>query len=349
MTYIITEQEQTFLLNWIAANQHRLQDNTCGPYRQNFNLLAEDPPLLREIKQRILEQEKISEWCSPPVLPDMVTIVTNEGYIHPHTDPCYDDSHHIRFNVCLSAPEEGGIPVYAGNEVAIEERQYSRYYVNSHFHSSTPVRGHKPRIYLSYGVSVKSEVNYQHFREGGYLIVRDFLSSEIIEFIQQYAALKIKGGQYICGDVQAPKGFTFDADPFFETILGSSCKFISEVAGVPLYPTYSYARLYGKGDHLTNHNDRDSCEISATLCLGNSHSDSPQPLYFTPHSDKTNPVKINLSKGDLCIYRGCSLYHWRDPFEIDWHLQLFLHYVNAQGPFANEKFDRRPYLGCPRK
>jgi hypothetical protein len=49
--------------------------------------------------------------------------------------------------------------------------------------------------------------------------------------------------------------------------------------GLKLIPTYSYARIYKKGDILHRHKDRFSCEISTTLNLG---GDS-WPIYIEPN------------------------------------------------------------------
>ena len=37
--------------------------------------------------------------------------------------------------------------------------------------------------------------------------------------------------------------------------------------------------------------------------------------------------------------------HWREPFT---YLQSFLHYVNANGPYKDFLYDKRPYLGMPK-
>ena len=51
--------------------------------------------------------------------------------------------------------------------------------------------------------------------------------------------------------------------------------------------------------------------------------------YLVIITNKTNPTEINLNPGDLCLYRGCDLWHWREVFTQKWYLQSFLHYVNV--------------------
>jgi hypothetical protein len=55
-----------------------------------------------------------------------------------------------------------------------------------------------------------------------------------------------------------------------------------------------------------------------------------------------------METGDLVIYRGCEVEHWREEFiapEGSYHIQVFLHYVDANGPYADYKYDRRPSIG----
>jgi hypothetical protein len=111
-----------------------------------------------------------------------------------------------------------------------------------------------------------------------------------------------------------------------------------------LYPTYTYARIYKKGDVLERHKDRPSCEISATMFLGG----DPWSIYLEPNSNlggkpspvgkytpsKSKGVEIKLKEGDILIYKGCEMEHWRKKFKGKDCVQVFLHY-------------NRPHLGLP--
>ena len=95
-----------------------------------------------------------------------------------------------------------------------------------------------------------------------------------------------------------------------------------------LIPTYSYARLYKKGDILKRHKDRPSCisQISTTINLGG----DPWPIFIDgtgannvideyknihkPNAPKG--TKVLLEVGDIVssVYSGCELSeHWREP------------------------------------
>jgi PKHD-type hydroxylase len=46
------------------------------------------------------------------------------------------------------------------------------------------------------------------------------------------------------------------------------------------------------------------------------------------------------------MYRGMDKWHWREPyFEGKWQAQVFLHYVDQNGPHAEWKYDKRESLG----
>jgi hypothetical protein len=183
------------------------------------------------------------------------------------------------------------------------------------------------------------------FNENGFYIIREFLDSEFVAFINQYFFTRINAGQATLGDVQAPNSYIFYGDPLMDTILGESVEELAKIAGYKLLPTYTYTRLYGKGDELKIHRDRSSCELSGTLALGVPSGEDINPIYFSKNEDKTDVVEIKLNPGDLCLYRGCDLYHWRPPFTQKWYLQAFLHYVDADGPHKDFIYDKRPYLG----
>jgi hypothetical protein len=55
--------------------------------------------------------------------------------------------------------------------------------------------------------------------------------------------------------------------------------------------------------------------------------------------------KVILQPGDMVIYRGCDIKHWRDPYDGNQQIQVFLHYVDVNGKYADHKFDKRPMLG----
>ncbi len=159
-------------------------------------------------------------------------------------------------------------------------------------------------------------------------------------------------------DKQVPNTYSHYADMVMETLLMKVLPKMQQETGLQLIPTYSYARIYKRGDILKRHKDRPSCEISTTLNLGG----SSWPIFIDgtgannvidEYKNIVKPgapegTKVLLDVGDMLVYSGCELEHWREPFDGDICGQVFLHYNHVNGPFAEKnKFDGRPMLGLP--
>jgi len=211
-----------------------------------------------------------------------------------------------------------------------------------------------------------------NFNKNKYQVVRNILSKEIAEFVSQYFLLKREvvktfvKTRYISNanidwgtfnDNQIPDTYSCYADIAMETLLEWVKPAMEKHTKLKLVPTYSYARVYKKGDVLKRHKDRFSCEVSTTLNLGG----DPWPIYLNPNPkegyndyklkqyvpSKNKGVKIDLSIGDMLIYSGCELEHWREPFEGKDCIQVFLHYNKSSKEAELNKFDTKPHLGLP--
>ncbi len=192
-------------------------------------------------------------------------------------------------------------------------------------------------------------MNKEFFKENGYVIVRSAISAELRDFITQYALFD-EMQDFMPEEKLVPKGkaqvadaHSKYADPAMESLLLLIHPLMEEHTGLKLYPTYSYYRVYRNGDGLKKHTDRPSCEISATICLNYNYDPKDSwPIYM-------DDVEIKLYPGDMVIYKGCDLKHWRDTLEVDpsiWQVQAFMHYVDADGPNAEFKFDQRESIGA---
>jgi len=143
-------------------------------------------------------------------------------------------------------------------------------------------------------------------------------------------------------DKQCPLSEAVHGAVIFDSLLEQLLPNFELASGKKLYPTYAYARLYAPGEELKIHTDRPSCEISATLTLG--FEGDPWPIYMGDEGG-ANASKIMMDVGDAVLYRGCDKHHWREPYkEGKWQAQVFLHYVDANGPHAEWKYDKRPKL-----
>ena len=205
-----------------------------------------------------------------------------------------------------------------------------------------------------------------------YQIIKNAVSFELANFIFNYFLLKRDAVDFMYKhnitydngmfgtwtDQQVPNTYSHYSDMVMETLMMKVLPKMQQETGLQLIPTYSYARLYKKGDILKRHKDRPSCEISTTINLGG----NPWPIFIDgtgsnnvideyknihkPNAPKG--TKVLLEVGDMLVYSGCELEHWREPFEGNICGQVFLHYNHVNGPFADKnKFDGRPKLGLP--
>ena len=57
---------------------------------------------------------------------------------------------------------------------------------------------------------------------------------------------------------------------------------------------------------------------------------------------------VYLNPGDMIVYRGEDIEHWREKFQGTRHAQVFLHYNDVNGPYGtNNLFDGRMSLAVP--
>ena len=167
------------------------------------------------------------------------------------------------------------------------------------------------------------------FEKNNYIVIREAISKELALFVYLYflnkrrVARRLFDDRYISpmttefgvwNDAQMPDTYSHYSDIAMETLLENLRPEMEKQTGLKLFETYSYARIYKKGDILERHKDRYSCEISTTLNLG---GDS-WPIYIEPSGEEGQEgSKVILEPGDMLIYRGSELEHWRDEFEGD--------------------------------
>jgi hypothetical protein len=73
------------------------------------------------------------------------------------------------------------------------------------------------------------------------------------------------------------------------------------------------------------------------------------PIYLEPSGKKgMKGIKVDLKPGDMLVYSGCELEHWREKFKGKSCGQVFLHYNNEKTPGSSQNlFDKRPHVGLP--
>ena len=198
------------------------------------------------------------------------------------------------------------------------------------------------------------------FKKEKYLVIKNAISEELANFCYQYFCNKravdrllfdekyisqVNADYGVWNDPQIPETYSQYSDIVMETLLQNLKPLMEKETKLKLNETYSYARIYKKGDELKRHKDRYSCEVSTTLHLGGDQ----WSIFLEPSGEEGKTgTEVKLEVGDMLIYSGCELEHWREPFFGENCGQVFLHYNDANQETAEEnKFDGRPILGLP--
>tara|TARA_B100001250_G_scaffold404092_1_gene419535 strand:- start:431 stop:991 length:561 start_codon:yes stop_codon:yes gene_type:complete len=180
------------------------------------------------------------------------------------------------------------------------------------------------------------------FQKQGFEVRKKYLPSFFSTYLRNYFTLRAQTDPSLKGDPQAPKSHCVYGDPAFETVMAMSTPDIGEMVGKNLIPQYTYARIYLNGSVLERHSDRPECQYSVTLSLGGEYNQQ-WPIWIKDYAG--NDHCVPLDEGDMVVYHGTELEHWRDKFEGTAQFQLFMHYVDADGEFKDRVFDGRPNLG----
>ena len=186
------------------------------------------------------------------------------------------------------------------------------------------------------------------FENKKYCVVSSELTKETIDLITQYALFdemqKFTPEKSTLNNyAQVPDAHSRYGDPMMESLLLHIKPVVEKHTGLTLHPTYSYYRVYRPGNELLKHTDRPACEVSITIAFEFDYLGNKDPW-----SIFIGDAEIKLNPGDMGIYRGIELEHWREKFEApegSWHVQAFLHYVDANGPHKDWKYDKRMSIG----
>lgn len=134
---------------------------------------------------------------------------------------------------------------------------------------------------------------------------------------------------------------------------------VEGLTGKALLPSYCYFRIYRQGDICRVHGDRPACEHSLSLTLGYADGlpwalelarrpiDEPYERADTAFAPDEDMAGVAMAAGDAVLYQGVHHHHGRTtPNPNRWSAHLFLHWVDRDGPFAAEAFDRQQVPGA---
>lgn len=180
------------------------------------------------------------------------------------------------------------------------------------------------------------------FIKNKYCYVKNAIPQDLCKVVTQYTLFdEANNFSPEAAGLQVPGNHSKHGDSLMESLLLYALPVIEKNTGLFVYPTYSYYRLYRPGASLLPHKDRESCEISASLFFGHNYEGETWKLYVEGNGYSMEP-------GDMIIYRGMDLNHYRYEFEApegSYHSQAFLHYVDQNGPCKDFKYDKRIGIG----
>lgn len=176
-----------------------------------------------------------------------------------------------------------------------------------------------------------------------YKKIKNFLTKEELELFKQYT--EIKHRLYLLDPYQESETLHttwYHGEAITDALLVTKKSLIEKEIGKKILPSYSYWRMYTKSDFLEKHRDRPACEISLSIRVD---GDTDWPLYFDSNEEPKDGEKLDLENGEAVVYLGEKLWHWRDALKGDFQSQIFLHFVDKEGPFKDYKLDKRQALG----
>lgn len=195
----------------------------------------------------------------------------------------------------------------------------------------------------------------------GYVILRNYIPKEIIDFtLDSWKRMELDPEMaqhlYLEEDIifESPKDSLNKSNGMWCSPMGVALhrwlwNRLKSTIDLNLQETYSYTRKYHRGAYLKAHADRPSCEISATLCLDYKTDDStPWSIWVDNSQDYINypseigygdtqgiPIRqrktskrIDLEVGDVLLYQGPNVAHWREYFLGEFSYHVFCHFYD---------------------
>lgn len=177
-----------------------------------------------------------------------------------------------------------------------------------------------------------------------FLIIKNILDSNICEKFSQRIKEKESQGKFHYDD-QCLLSPAFDG--LLDDLAAHLKEKISKEIDHQLWTTYNYCRIYKPNEYLEPHKDKNQCEIAVSLTLSYDGM-KPWPIWLYSNREQ-KIIKIELDIGDVLIYKGFEIIHWRNKFiENNEQVQAFFFYSTDDrflDPFfpGIEKLVKRDY------
>jgi hypothetical protein len=172
--------------------------------------------------------------------------------------------------------------------------------------------------------------NIKNFQQNKFVVIPNFLDPYLLAFLVSYFEhAKENPGPYVGQDWTSANAH---GDACADSVMYSLRPIIEAITGLELLPTYSWVRMYNKGDTLGRHKDVAANQVSCNVCI------SKDIDWLLGLSDGENEFEISLEPGDAVIYDGVALEHWRDKYQGQNQIQMIVGYVVKGGEFDADRF-----------
>ena len=177
------------------------------------------------------------------------------------------------------------------------------------------------------------------FQEQRYVYLSNVITDSQAEMLSDHL-FELHADNKTEKDRQCPLSDSIYNAPMLDELLHNLCAPLSKQLGLELEPAYCYARIYRNGEVLEPHTDRPACEISGTMTLAHSESSAIWPIFMGRNQTDNVGTSVRIEVGDLLMYHGCELNHWRPQYKGEWQTQVFFHYVRKDGEYSAHAGDR---------
>lgn len=175
--------------------------------------------------------------------------------------------------------------------------------------------------------------------------IQNFLKPELVEFLTNYIYLCKKVSEtsntnkYLEGDGQVSGAkFVTYGDIAIDSLLETYFPKIQEVWDKKLYPSFTYARIYGAGTGLDMHRDRIGSDVTCSVKL----SGPPFPFVINGEEGSAErPQHYIISQGDALVWNGNKYTHGHSD-EIS---EEGLHLLLICTEYEDHMYDKRKHLG----
>ncbi|MGW3199161.1 sulfotransferase family protein [Streptomyces sp. NPDC001118] len=152
--------------------------------------------------------------------------------------------------------------------------------------------------------------------------------AQLTALLDYYERL-IASGSWPLGDAQVRGRYGWHNESLCRFFHHQFTDLVGRLAGQPVRPSYAYVSAYRGGAVLNRHVDREQCEYTVSLLLGESGPGIRDgwPLYLdTPRGT----LSVVHRPGEAVLFRGTRVPHHRPPLpEGSTHTSLLFHYVPA--------------------